>query len=351
MRRLLLLLCLIQIFVLFPRAILISPMVSFTRSQVLFLTGAFVGNYVQAFRTSSFTNLHTSEHRGLALFSPLSYERRDVNVFRTASTQVQRMKPLFATLSTRPTFLGMETTQMRDDFGSTAQQRQELKLKLFALSAACDRGFGAVPADKAEIERFVMQLKKVSPIKNPTKNLYPLTTSPLDPTPLEGAWRMVYTSALDVLSLAANPLAIVQSVYQCLYRDGSSVNVINLAPRLQALLPASIVGEGSSVRLKVMTKAFARNESRIGLSFRRVEVKPMKLFNRDVTSVLPPLGATLPQTTLFGAAEDIGLLYEKNSPGYFDVLYLDEDCLIIQQAQPGGIFVSIRSPEPIDSFL
>lgn len=350
MRGLLLLLCLIQIFVLFS-AILISPMVSFTRSQVLFLTGAFVGNYVQAFQNPSFTTLQAvSSERGLA-FSPL---RRDIDLtpaFRTASNQVQRMKPLFATLSTRPTFLGMETMQMRDDFGSTAQQRQELKLKLFALSAACDRGFGAVPSDKAEIERIVMQLKKVSPIKNPTKNLYPLTTSPLDPTPLEGAWRMVYTSALDVLSLAANPLAIVQSVYQCFYRDGSAVNVINLAPRFQALLPSSIVGEGSTVRLKVMTKAFARNESRIGLSFRRVEVKPMKLFNRDVTTLLPPLGATLPQTTLFGAAEDIGLLYEKNSPGYFDVLYLDEDCLIIQQAQPGGIFVSIRSPEPIDSFL
>lgn len=162
---------------------------------------------------------------------------------------------------------------------------------------------------------------------------------------------MVYTSALDVLGLAANPLAIVQSVYQCLYRDGSAVNVINLAPRPQALLPASIVGDGSILRLKVMTKAFARNETRIGLSFRRVEAKPLKLFNRDVTGILPPLGATLPQTTLFGMADDIGLLYEKNSPGYFDVLYLDEDCLIIQQAQPGGIFVSIRSPEPIDSFL
>jgi hypothetical protein len=32
--------------------------------------------------------------------------------------------------------------------------------------------------------------------------------------PLEGVWQMVYTTALDVLSLAANPLTIVQGIYQ-----------------------------------------------------------------------------------------------------------------------------------------
>lgn len=99
----------------------------------------------------------------------------------------------------------------------------------------------------------------------------------------------------------------------------------------------------------------------------------MKVMNINVNGVLPPIGeyfdysslclmfidvvlsnlckgAKLPQTTLFAQSEDLGLLYEKNSPGYFDVLYLDEDCLIIQQAN-GGYFVSIRDPAPIDSFL
>ena len=31
------------------------------------------------------------------------------------------------------------------------------------------------------------------------------------------------------------------------------------------------------------------------------------------------------------------------TPGFFDVLYLDDDMLIIQQNEPGGIFISTRA--------
>ena len=31
-----------------------------------------------------------------------------------------------------------------------------------------------------------------------------------------------------------------------------------------------------------------------------------------------------------------------NNPGFFDILYLDENLLIIKQNEPGGIFINIR---------
>eukprot|EP01039_Chlorochromonas_danica_P000944 gene944-1026_t len=236
--------------------------------------------------------------------------------------------------------------------GEEKAKRRELKSKLFSLSATCDRGFSAKPVDRQQIETLVDQLKALSPEKNPTRNLYPFTQSPLEKAPLEGAWRMIYTSAADIVKLAANPLAQVEAVHQLLYRDGSSVNAINLTPRLERMLPDRLVGQGTVFRLKVFSKAIARNESRIGLSFRKVELKPLSLLSRNVADVLPPLRASIPQTALFGAdREELGLLYEKNTPAYFDVLYLDDDCLIIQQNNPGGLFIGIRTSEPLDSFL
>lgn len=236
--------------------------------------------------------------------------------------------------------------------GEEKAKRRELKSKLFSLSATCDRGFSAKPVDRQQIETLVDQLKALNPEKNPTRNLYPFTQSPLEKAPLEGAWRMIYTSAADIVKLAGNPLAQVEAVHQLLYRDGSSVNVINLTPRLERMLPDGLVGQGTVFRLKVFSKAIARNESRIGLSFRKVELKPLSLLSRDVANVLPPLRASVPQTALFGAdREELGLLYEKNTPAYFDILYLDEECLIIQQNNPGGLFIGIRTSEPLDSFL
>ena len=106
----------------------------------------------------------------------------------------------------------------------------------------------------------------------------------------------------------------------------------------------------SSIRLKVYTTAAARSvKNRVGLTFRSLEVKPKSLLGRSVMK-LPSLRANLPQATLFGSNVDKGGLFGNEGPGYFDVLYLDEECLIIKQNAPGGIFISIRSDESLDSF-
>lgn len=233
--------------------------------------------------------------------------------------------------------------------------REHLKQRLFARCAACDRGFSAVSADREAVASLIGDLMRITPEPAPTRNFFPndnnvggYTTEYNAQVPLVGCWQMIYTSALDVLSLAANPFTITQAIYQLLTNDGAAVNVIDVAPRLQALLPPSLVNDGSTLRLKVKIDAAARSEREVALNFKSLEVKPLRLLSNDV-SFLPPLSVKLPQSLLPGGEKD--QLATRGGPGFFEVLYLDEELLIIEQGAPGGIFISIRNNEPMESFL
>ena len=124
------------------------------------------------------------------------------------------------------------------------------------------------------------------------------------------------------------------------------MNIIDLAPRVQSLLPVNIDAD-STLRLQVKTKAKRRSNDRVGLTFLGVKAMPQTVLGKDLSSIFPPIGFDFPSVpaslggiTSMGAEESAN----QNSPGYFDVLYLDEDCLIIRQNDPGGIFVNIRAP-------
>lgn len=68
-----------------------------------------------------------------------------------------------------------------------------------------------------------------------------------------------------------------------------------------------------------------------------VTAQPQQIFGLDAT-MFPPFAFDLPK--LPGTGDE--------SPGYFDVVYLDDDLLIIQQSQPGGLFALVRV-DSIDS--
>jgi len=216
------------------------------------------------------------------------------------------------------------------------------KRKLYAQSAACDRGFGASSFDREEIDSLVSKLSSNCPIETPSMGLVPNVASDNDDVPLEGAWRMIYTSAYDVLSISASPFTLLQSIYQVIDRSGDSVNIIDIAPRIQPLLPLNLVGQGTTLRLRVFTKAYARSANRIGLTFKRVEAKPISFAGFDVSSILPPF-----TTNLISPLQSFGISGEngEKGPGFFDILFLDQDTLIIRQNDPGGIFISTRSDE------
>ena len=102
-----------------------------------------------------------------------------------------------------------------------------LKSKLFAACAAADRGFAASPADRAEIEALLDELSPLSPIEEPTRGLAEGAAD----APLRKCWRLVYTSASDVSTLAANPLASLGGIYQDARELPVVVNVIDSFPR------------------------------------------------------------------------------------------------------------------------
>ena len=85
------------------------------------------------------------------------------------------------------------------------------------------------------------------------------------------------------------------------------------------------------------------------MTFLSTKVIAKNFYNFD-TNKLPSFGIKLPKlpsSSRIGA----GSTAQNNDPGYFDILYLDDDCLIIKQNQPGGMFINIRSNEPMYSFL
>lgn len=235
------------------------------------------------------------------------------------------------------------------DVEQTDAQKTVLKRKLLGLCAVTDRGFGALPNDRKAVDDLVQQLSALSD-SQPTRNLYP-NNSDDENCLIEGSWKLVYTTALDVLSLGASPFTLLQGIYQIIKKNGDSVNIIDLAPRIQAAFPPSIVGLGTTLRLKVFTSAYARDDARVGLTFRRVEAAPLNLFGRTVASVFPAFKADLPQATLFGSnMGDTGVMGTEG-PGYFDVLFLDDDCLIIAQNAPGGIFISVKDDQETEIFM
>ena len=108
-----------------------------------------------------------------------------------------------------------------------------LKSKLFAACAAADRGFAASPADREEIEAFLDELSPLSPIEEPTRGIAEGAAD----APLRKCWRLVYTSASDVSTLAANPLASLGGIYQDARELPVVVNVIDSFPRCVSASP------------------------------------------------------------------------------------------------------------------
>lgn len=220
----------------------------------------------------------------------------------------------------------------------TTPEQAQLKSKLLQLCASYDRGFGASPKARKQVEELVQELELLNPtttgasrgvdVQDLTGNGYP--------PPLEGIWRMVWTTALDVLNLAASPVAAPGAIYQVI-EPPIATNIIDFIPRAQSLLPTSF--PPSLIRAEVKTRASLRpqNSNRVGLNFESVKLVPVEIFGMK-PNFLPPFSVNFPNIKL----EDLPGVDPDNAPGFFDVTYLDEEMLIIKQNAPGGYFVSIK---------
>ena len=223
-----------------------------------------------------------------------------------------------------------------------------LKSKLFAACAAADRGFAASPADRAEIEALLDELSPLSPIEEPTRGIAEGAAD----APLRKCWRLVYTSASDVSTLAANPLASLGGIYQDARELPVVVNVIDSFPRLLANLPPDAASKlATTTRLRVQTRARPRSATRVGLSFERVGAEQLAVLGQAVPDWLPKPKVDLPQLGLdvhrriFNVGDDKDPRDAASNPAFFDVMFLDDELLVIKQGSPGGLFAAVAVDE------
>jgi len=212
---------------------------------------------------------------------------------------------------------------------SSSSERTEiaqlLKKDLLQLGASYDRGYGATKRANDQVESLISKLEACNMETNASRGVEGDGESPLS-----GSWRMVWTTAADVLTLSANPLATVGAIYQ-IFDLPTVTNIIDILPPFQTLAPSM----SSVLRAKVTTRAYKTKDTvgesnRIGLEFQKVALEPVQLLGNDV-GFLPPLSFDLPRTPF---------------EGYFEVSFLDEELLIVRQNAPGGLFVLAK----VDNF-
>merc|ERR1711871_64511 len=118
------------------------------------------------------------------------------------------------------------------------------------------------------------------------------------PPPLEGIWRMVWTTAPDVLNLGASPVATAGAIYQVV-EPPMSTNIIDFIPRAQTLLPTTF--PSTLVRAKVQTRASPRpnRSNRVGLVFEAVQLIPVEVLGTSADDLpFPRFNIPLPQINL-----------------------------------------------------
>jgi len=83
----------------------------------------------------------------------------------------------------------------------------DLKRRLLAVAASYDRGFGATPAARAEADDIIRRLAALNPTREGASRGIDGDSYGDDDVPLRAIWRMIWTSAFDVVSLGASPFA------------------------------------------------------------------------------------------------------------------------------------------------
>ena len=261
----------------------------------------------------------------------------------------------------------MSCVEVKDDdttnySNEKEQERTNLKKQLYKLSASFDRGFGATPTARDEAEDIISQLAAVNPTHNPARGIDGDGVAG-EEVPLKGIWRMIWTSAYDVVSLGASPISTTSAIYQDISNPPAALNIIDFIPKSQSILPASL-SPPSLLRAEVATRASSRNVStndRVGLIFEGLKLQPIELLGQKVDN-LPPLSIdfTWQQTLVeklielvpgldkssFGFSDEEGEV-SPDAPGYFDIPYVDNELLVIrQQSTPiqgtGGVFALIK---------
>lgn len=192
------------------------------------------------------------------------------------------------------------------------------KRSLLLLAAATDRGYRATPADTSAALALIRALESTNPTPAPTRSLDLLC----------GDWKLLYTTARDVLSLAYLPLSRVGDVYQNILPDRAGVraeNVVRLiAPAVPFFGPRAAE---SVVSLRVRARCEVQTGIRLGLTFERAELPPPILGGVDLGARLG--GGVINVPLSLGGGGD-------GQTGWLDTTYLDGELRIGRAPSVGG---------------
>ena len=122
--------------------------------------------------------------------------------------------------------------------------------------------------------------------------------------------------------------------------------------RLLANLPPDAASKlATTTRLRVQTRARPRSATRVGLSFESVGAEQLAVLGQEVPDWLPKPKVDLPQLGLdvqrriFSVGDDEDPRDAASNPAFFDVMYLDDELLVIKQGSPGGLFAAVAVDE------
>ena len=87
-----------------------------------------------------------------------------------------------------------------------SRQRALLKQEMYQLAASYDRGFSATARARKEASDIIQKLSDLSPTVDASRGIDGSTYNQ-DDVPLKAIWRMIWTTAFDVVSLGASPFA------------------------------------------------------------------------------------------------------------------------------------------------
>ena len=164
-----------------------------------------------------------------------------------------------------------------------------------------------------------------------------------------------YSHSTQFLTTLIKLITAPSAIYQDIRNPPIATNIIDFIPRAQTLINFSPLS--SLLRAEVTTRASSRRgyPDRVGLVFEGVKLQPIELLGQKVTG-LPPLTVdfTWPRSLVeqlasfvpgldnyLGLSNDGGEM-NADSPGYFDVEYVDDELLITRQQAPGGLFALVK---------
>lgn len=107
------------------------------------------------------------------------------------------------------------------------EEASVLKRELYQLAASYDRGFSATSKARKEASDIIDKLSAVNPTENASRGIDgDASYDKSEDVPLKAIWRMIWTSALDVVSLGASPFAgeIAYSSLLCVVKNYLSFN-------------------------------------------------------------------------------------------------------------------------------